>query len=200
MFFYRLFWWMGGLFIIEEVFHMGVFVVIPLLVFFYWAPFIHMELVEEWKSDREKKRKKAEDEREKVKYEKIQRMFQIADVDSMSGTEFEKFVERLMMNEGYKCSLTGGAGDFGADIMAKKDGKNIAVQVKRHNKNISRRAVSDAVAARQYFGCNEAMVVTNNYFTKGTTEFARKTGCTLVDRDSIASWIKRFSSASTTQI
>ncbi len=117
------------------------------------------------------------------------RTSELADVDNMSPYEFEKFVGELMKRRGYTTAVVGQAGDMGVDVVAQKGDKKYAVQVKRHSSRVSRRAVSDAVAGKEHYGCNAAMVVTNNHFTKGAEELARSTKCELVGRDTLADWI-----------
>lgn len=124
--------------------------------------------------------------------EKRVRALKLADVDNMSGTDFEHYVGKLLAHQGFRTKVTKASGDFGVDIIAKKDDVNYAVQVKRYSNSVSRRAVSDAVAGKEYYGCNGAMVVTNNYFTKGAITLAQSTKCELVNRDALAKWILDF--------
>ena len=74
-------------------------------------------------------------------------------------------------------------------LLPAKAPEKYAVQVKRYSNAVSRTAVSDAVAGGAYYGCNAAMVVTNNYFTKGARALAQSTNCQLVDRKTLAKWI-----------
>ncbi|CEK14023.1 predicted endonuclease related to Holliday junction resolvase [Chthonomonas calidirosea] len=126
-----------------------------------------------------------------VRMERL-RCLRLADVDTMSGHTFEHYVARLMEHQGFKTTVTKGSGDLGVDIIARKNGVSYAVQCKRSSDNIPRNAVSDAVAGKQHYGCQEAMVVTNRYFTSGAKELARSTHCVLVDRETLALWIQSF--------
>ena len=117
------------------------------------------------------------------------RAVRLVDLHSINPTGFEEYVARLLKQRGYKTKVIGQAGDMGVDVIASKAGDKYAIQVKRWRKPVSRTAVSDAVAGKVYHGCNRAMVVTNNYFTKGARVLARSTNCQLVDRDTLAEWI-----------
>lgn len=86
-------------------------------------------------------------------------------------------------------TITKGFNGFGVDIIAQQQGIKYAVQVKRHFKKVSRRAVSDAVAGKQHFRCDRAMVITNCYFSDGATTLAHSTGGILVDRETLSAWI-----------
>ncbi len=115
------------------------------------------------------------------------------DFDSMDGLEFEHFVAKLMSHRGFSADVTKGSGDLGVDILANNHEGLFAVQVKRYNHPVSRRAVSDAVAGRDHYGCNFAMVVTNNYFTDDAKKLASSNSCVLIDRDELKKWISEWS-------
>ena len=121
------------------------------------------------------------------------RAFDLSDIDDMEGHDFEQFVAKRLVNEGYTdVEVTQGSGDFGVDIVAKHDDAWYAIQVKRHSNNVSHQAVSDAVAGIKHYGCSEAMVVTNSRFEKSANEFANSVGCELIERDTLCDWIARF--------
>jgi restriction system protein len=111
------------------------------------------------------------------------------DFDRLDGTAFEKFVAELLTRRGYRVRHTGKSGDLGVDLIAEKGNHRFAVQVKRQSQPVSRHAISDAVAGKAHYGCNAAMVVTNNIFSQGAHELARSNGCKLVDRNVLADWL-----------
>ncbi len=123
------------------------------------------------------------------------RALQLADVDSMTGTRFEQYVEALLTSQGFHVTHTGQSGDLGVDLVASKPPLKLAVQCKRLGEPVSRRAVSDAVAGMTYYHCNAAMVVTNSHFTPGAQDLARSTRCQLIDRDTLGQWILAFKSS-----
>lgn len=139
--------------------------------------------------ERQKRLREQEEQRRREEEERRFRALELADIDNMSSGEFEQYVGKLMKRRGHKTKVIGKAGDMGVDVVAQNGAKKYAVQVKRYNQPVSRRAVSDAVAGKEHYGCNAAMVVTNNYFTKGAMDLARSTKCQLVDRDTLADWI-----------
>lgn len=145
-----------------------------------------LKLAEE---ERQKRLREQKEQRRREEEERRFRALELADVDNMGPGEFEQYVGKLMKRRGYKTKVIGKAGDMGVDIVAQNGAKKYAVQVKRYNQPVSRRAVSDAVAGKEHYGCNAAMVVTNNYFTKGAMDLARSTKCQLIDRDTLADWI-----------
>lgn len=125
------------------------------------------------------------------------RAIQIANIDSMTGIEFERYLRQLLTSQGYSVTMTPGSGDLGVDLVAARGSDRIAIQVKRYNTKISRRAISDAVAGMNHYRCNRAMVITNSTFTPGALTLARSTGCTLIDRNTLAQWIVTLQNANT---
>lgn len=136
-------------------------------------------------------------EKKKQEIEMKFRGMKIANIDLMNGIEFEQYLKRVLVNQGYSVSMTSVSGDLGVDLIASGSDDKIAIQAKRYNKKVSRRAISDAVAGMYHYGCNKAMVITNNYFSPGATELARSTGCVLVDRDTLAKWINDYQNTNT---
>lgn len=120
------------------------------------------------------------------------RALEIAEVDMMPGKTFEQYVALLLKSQGYEVSLTPTSGDFGVDIIAEKFGAKYAIQCKRQKAKVSRNAISDAVAGKKFYDCDEAMTVTNSYFSGPALEFAIKTDCILIDRDDLAEWIADY--------
>ena len=117
----------------------------------------------------------------------------ISNADSMKGIEFEYFIAKLLRSREFiNVKVTQGSGDFGVDIIAEKQNDRYAIQVKRYSKIVSRRAVSDAVAGKDYYNCNKAMVITNSHLSIKSKEFAQKVGCIIIEREELAKWILNF--------
>ena len=122
------------------------------------------------------------------------RAIELSEVDSMEGIEFERYLKQVFTSRGYYVELTKASGDLGVDLIARSRNDKIAVQAKRQNDKVSRRAVSDAMAGMRHYGCNRAMVITNNYFQNGAIELAKSNDCELIDRDKLSEWIRKFRS------
>lgn len=65
------------------------------------------------------------------KEKKRVRALQIADIDKMTGIEFEQYVGALLKSQGYGIQFTPASGDYGTDIIATKGDRKIAVQIKK---------------------------------------------------------------------
>lgn len=72
---------------------------------------------------------------------------QTAELDSLSGVEFEEFLAGLFRAQGYAVELTPATGDYGADLILSKDGRRIAVQAKRYAGSVGVAAVQEALPA-----------------------------------------------------
>ena len=105
----------------------------------------------------------------------------VVNFNSMSGLEFESYLEKMFRNMHYFVKLTPKTNDQGADLILTRDGIRTAVQAKRYSKPVGNRAVQEVISAREYYDCNKALVVTNNKFTKSAVELARRTNVQLWD-------------------
>ena len=133
------------------------------------------------------------DNRKRYKFEARMRAIELSDIDNMDGIAFEHYVAHLLKNKGYiDVKVTKGSGDFGVDITALKGEKRYAIQVKRTSGKVSRRAISDAIAGKDHYSCNAAMVITNSYLSRSAEEFSKSVKCDVVDRDKIIDWIQSY--------
>jgi restriction system protein len=126
-------------------------------------------------------------------YQKL-RAFSVADIDRMDGIEFEHYLQKLLSFVGYiQVSVTQGSGDFGADLLATREGLKYAVQAKRYKGKVGVEAVYQVMGGQAYYSCQRTMVITNSKFTKAAHELAKKSGCILVDRNQLRDWVWQFS-------
>ena len=109
-------------------------------------------------------------------------------MDELEGHDFEYYCADLLRDHGFlDVEVTKGSGDFGADILAEKDGVSYAVQCKCYDKPIGVKAVQEAYAGRDYYDCMVGVVMTNQYFTAPAVELAKKLKIMLWDRGYIDS-------------
>jgi restriction system protein len=107
----------------------------------------------------------------------------IAEIDRMDGRTFERRLAMLFRRHGYHVEHVGRRGDYGADLIVRRNGTRTVVQAKRWTKNVGVRAVQEANAAPALYGCSGAIVVTNRYFTEAAKKLARANGVVLWDRN-----------------
>ena len=96
------------------------------------------------------------------------------DFDKMSGEEFETWVGRLFEKDGFEVQGTRRTGDQGADLLATKDEKTIAIQAKCHKNAVGIKAVQEVIGALGYYGAHAGYVVTNSTFTRAAVALAQK--------------------------
>ena len=111
-----------------------------------------------------------------------------SNIDSLSWREFEYYVADKLKVQGYTNVQLTEHYDLGIDFIATKDGVIWGVQVKHYSNVVSIDAVRQAVAGLKVYGCDRAMVVTNNFFTSPAKELAKSNNCVLIDRQAIAKW------------
>ncbi|MNC01363.1 DNA topoisomerase 1 [compost metagenome] len=113
----------------------------------------------------------------------------IADIDKMEGVQFEKYLGHLFRAQGYKAEVTKAAGDYGADLLLRKDGKRIVVQAKRYSKNVGIKAVQEAQASIAHYSAIEAWVVSNKDYTQAAYDLARSNHVRLINREALIEMI-----------
>jgi restriction system protein len=109
----------------------------------------------------------------------------IADLDKLNGEDFERYLEILFKKLGYQVRRTTYQGDYGADLILRRGDEEISVQAKRYNRSVGVKAVQEAVTAKDYYGCNKAMVVTNSYFSRQAKTLAKANRVELWDRNEL---------------
>lgn len=128
----------------------------------------------------------------KLQKEKL-RALRIIDIAAMSGRDFEKYLVFLLSHQGFTAiEATQISGDFGADILAYKDGKKYAIQAKRYTKPVGVTALYECFGGQKYYHCDECIIITNSYFTLTAKELAEKSSTQLIDRDTLARWVYKL--------
>lgn len=112
--------------------------------------------------------------------------YDFSKIDYMDGVEFENLIDAKFQKMGYKTQLTKATKDYGVDLIATKNKKSIAIQIKRYNRNVGVKAIQEVIAAKAFYKTDTAMVLTNSYFTKPAKNLAKETNVILVDRSKLA--------------
>ena len=105
-------------------------------------------------------------------------------VDELEGHDFEYYCADLLKDNGFRhVEVTNGSRDFGADILAEKDGVTYAFQCKRYNHPVGVFAVQEIYAARDYYDRMVGVVMTNMVFTEPARQMADKLKILLWDQE-----------------
>ena len=121
---------------------------------------------------------------------------QAAELDQLSGVEFEEFLAGLFRVQGYAAELTPTTADYGADLILSKDGRRIAVQAKRYVGCVGVSAVQEALSGQAYYQCHTAWVITTGTFTANALVLAQKSGVTMIGRSDIGNLMAQHTAKS----
>jgi hypothetical protein len=113
-------------------------------------------------------------------------------LDTLSGTEFEGLITRLLEHMGFRAGMTKASGDGGIDIVATLDqpliGGRYLIQCKRYAPD----SPVGAATVREFYGALTAdrravkgILITTSGFTAQATEFARGLPIELIARDQL---------------
>lgn len=112
-------------------------------------------------------------------------------IDSLDGIEFEKFIMKLLKYLDFdECYTTSETGDYGIDVIGIKNNVKYAIQCKNYINPVGNKAIQEAYSGKDYYDCNVAIVVTNNYFTSNAINQAQKNKVVLWNRDDLLEIIK----------
>lgn len=115
-----------------------------------------------------------------------------AELNQLSGTEFEEYLAGLFQLHGYQVQLTPTSGDYGADLLLSKQGQLIAVQAKCYTGSVGVAAVQEALSGMAYYQCHSAWVVTTGNYTPNAVELARQSKVRLLDSTELGKLIKQL--------
>jgi HJR/Mrr/RecB family endonuclease len=101
----------------------------------------------------------------------------------LSGSDFEKLLDRLYKSMGYSVQLNGKTGDQGCDLIAMKDQERIVIQAKCYNNwNVGNSAIQEVAAAKSHYDCNKAIVITTSGFTSEAMALAKTNNVELISK------------------
>jgi len=121
----------------------------------------------------------------KVRFKKRMQQSGIAEIDQMSGIEFETYVGTLFETLGYRVTYTPTTGDYGADLILKKGKDIIVVQAKRYKSAVGITAVQEVIPALKIYDANDAWVISNSYYTKAAIKLAESNDVRMINRDEL---------------
>jgi restriction system protein len=113
----------------------------------------------------------------------------MAAIDAMTGTEFEDYVAARMQRAGWQITFTPASGDYGVDLIVRRDDKSVAVQCKRLGKPVGIGAVQQVVSGARHYDCTKSIVVSNQEFTAAAKRLAYTHNCQLIGRRALEAWV-----------
>jgi len=107
----------------------------------------------------------------------------VRDFNMLNGPDFERLLQLLYEKMGYTVQLSGRVGDQGGDLVATNGQERLLIQAKCYkNIQVGNDAVQQAVAAKSYYDCGRAAVVTTSNFTREAVELAKANNVELVGK------------------
>ncbi|WP_322925409.1 restriction endonuclease [Paenibacillus campi] len=125
------------------------------------------------------------------------RKMTIADIDSMEGAEFERYLQRLFIELGYgDAEKTKDSSDFGADLVfTDRLGVRNVLQAKRYaaGQALGLDAVQEVYASMRYYDAERAIVLTTaGRFTASCATLAGVNEVCLLGRDELLQIVRYF--------
>jgi len=106
-------------------------------------------------------------------------------IDSLDGISFENYAADMLQKLGYKAKVTKASQDNGGDILAEKDNIRTIFQCKNYSSTVGNKAIQEVYSAKDIYQCDQAIVITNNYFTNQAQHEASILNVQLWNRDYI---------------
>lgn len=99
-----------------------------------------------------------------------------ADINSLSGDDFEKICFLYFEDKGFNPVMTPKTGDHGVDLVIKdpKDGLKIAVQCKRHKETIGNVELLKLEGGKRFYRCPKTLFITTSNYTNKAKEYAEQ--------------------------
>lgn len=128
----------------------------------------------------------------KFKKHSALRKSNIEQIDIMNGVQFEEYLTELFKSLGYRVKNTPRSGDYGADLILRKNGRTIAIQAKRYKGNVGISAVQEIIGAQKYYNADDIWVVTNSYYSKSAINLGAVNNVRLIDREGLIKLSQRL--------
>lgn len=132
-----------------------------------------------------KKHKRSVQDREKVS------VFNISQLDRLSGTEFEELLKDIFERLGYNVQKTRASHDYGADLIIKKAGQVAVVQAKCYSGTVGIKAVQEIISSKKHYGAKDLIVATNSSFSRDASILASEYDVKLIDRETLKTLIEK---------
>ena len=137
------------------------------------------------------KQQQLEREKEECKRKHVERIESAGGFDHVNtGDDYERFVKFCVNDAGHNCKKVGGTGDYGADLIADVNGKNLIIQCKFYSTPVGYDAIQQVYAAKSIYKGTWCCVVSNAGFTRQAITGARKLGVCLLSHVDIAEYLR----------
>jgi restriction system protein len=123
-------------------------------------------------------------------YKKVLKHLDFKIIENLSDADFEKFVEILFKERGFKVNCFPNVYECGIDFIASKNKKTIVVQTDLINKKFNNNfAIEKINLAKNIYEASIATIIINREFTSNEIECANKLNVKLISRQDILNFI-----------
>lgn len=116
----------------------------------------------------------------------------LIDVEEMSASEFENFLKELFILMKYKVDSTKIGSNKGANLIIEKLGEKTVVQAKSFLDFVIEKDIQDVLKAKDFYYCDNAMIVASSFFTKDAIELAIKNNVKTWDGKKLKQMIEKL--------
>ena len=138
---------------------------------------------------RREEQAKAQEQRKRDEDGKQKRPASIADLQRLTGDQFESLVASLFERDGYKVTRRGGSGDEGIDIILHLGMEKDVVQCKRWKNDIGSPVIREFYGSMMHVGARHGFVITTASFSSSAREFSAGKPIILIDGQYLLSWV-----------
>lgn len=111
---------------------------------------------------------------------------EVADLQALSPSDFEKYVGQIFRQKGYRVKLRGSKGDLGVDLeLTKPGGKRAIVQCKRYQNTVGPKVVRELYGTLIHERAAHAFLVTTANISDAAREWAQFKPITLIDGETL---------------
>lgn len=126
----------------------------------------------------------------------ITEISQFANIQEMTGLEFENLVQKLLIAMGFDVDITKQSGDGGIDLVAYNnqpllEGKYI-IQCKRWSATVGEPPIRDLYGVVTHSSANKGVLITNSSFTKSAIEFSLNKPIELIDGNKLNQLLYKY--------
>ncbi len=118
-----------------------------------------------------------------------QRLRTLAELNKLTGRQFEELIASLFKKDGYAVRHCGGSGDEGIDLILELDQSKDVVQCKRWKSDIGSPVIRDFYGAIMHAAARHGFIITTASFSSSARAFALGKPITLISGPDILSWI-----------
>ncbi|MGR6835311.1 restriction endonuclease [Syntrophomonas erecta] len=104
--------------------------------------------------------------------------------DESQGASFERYLALLFARMGYQVRRPGYGGP-NRFLKASRNNVTYIIQVQRSDDKIGINSIKEALLSRDFYGCEQVIVITNQYFTRRAVRMASVNKIVLVDRNDL---------------